>query len=100
MAKYSKSELLKTISDNENIDIDLKTTLLEDITDSFADDVVATSEYEKLKTQVDDLAAQLQEAKERYVARFSGDTESKNNVAEVKDVRDEVQETYVDVSEI
>lgn len=92
--KLSKEELKKKIGEKIE-DEDLKIELLEDIEDSV--DVIKEDETEKVeKTAYDDVVAERDEIKRKYIERFLNGEETSDEVKE----EDLKEEEIIDVKEI
>lgn len=92
--KLNKEELKKKI-DEKIEDEDLKIELLEDIEDSV--DVIKEDETEKVeKTAYDDVVAERDEIKRKYIERFLNGEETSDEVKE----EDLKEEEIIDVKEI
>lgn len=92
--KLSKEELKKKIGEKIE-DEDLKIELLEDIEDSV--DVIKEDETEKVeKTAYDDVVAERDEIKRKYIERFLNGEETSEEVKE----EDLKEEEIIDVKEI
>lgn len=92
--KLNKEELKKKI-DEKVEDEDLKIELLEDIEDSV--DVIKEDETEKVeKTAYDDVVAERDEIKRKYIERFLNGEETSDEVKE----EDLKEEEIIDVKEI
>lgn len=92
--KLNKEELKKKI-DEKIEDEDLKIELLEDIEDSV--DVIKEDETEKVeKTAYDDVVAERDEIKRKYIERFLNGEETSEEVKE----EDLKEEEIIDVKEI
>lgn len=92
MAKLTKEELIKKISEKVN-DNELQVELMEDITDSFGEEI-DTSELEELKVKYDDLM-------EKYRSRFLEVKEVKEEIEEKTEEPEEIEEeNVIDVKEI
>ena len=93
MAKLSKDELLKKITDKIT-DEDLVIELMEDISDSL--DVSADEEKKVLEDKITELELKLEDLKTKYKERFlKGEViEDKEEIAEPK------EEEVIDVKEI
>lgn len=99
--KLSKEELKKKIGEKIE-DEDLKIELLEDIEDSV--DVIKEDETEKVeKTAYDDVVAERDEIKRKYIERFlKGEDKPDEDVEEDDEEDDEglKEEEVIDVKEI
>ena len=91
MAKLTKEELIKKISEKVE-DNELQVELMEDITDSFGEEI-DTSELEELKTKYDDLM-------EKYRSRFLEVKEVKEELEEKSEDEELKEEEVIDVKEI
>ena len=92
--KLNKEELKKKIGEKIE-DEDLKIELLEDIEDSV--DVIKEDETEKVeKTAYDDVVAERDEIKRKYIERFLNGEETSDEVKE----EDLKEEEIIDVKEI
>lgn len=91
MAKLTKEELIKKISEKVE-DNELQVELMEDITDSFGEEI-DTSELEELKTKYDDLM-------EKYRSRFLEVKEVKEELEESSEDEEMKEEEVIDVKEI
>lgn len=92
--KLNKEELKKKI-DEKIEDEDLKIELLEDIEDSV--DVIKEDETEKVeKTAYDEVVAERDEIKRKYIERFLNGEETSEEVKE----EDLKEEEIIDVKEI
>lgn len=97
--KLNKEELKKKIGEKIE-DEDLKIELLEDIEDSV--DVIKEDETEKVeKTAYDDVVAERDEIKRKYIERFLNGEETSEEVKE-EDLKEEdlKEEEIIDVKEI
>lgn len=95
--KLNKEELKKKI-DEKVEDEDLKIELLEDIEDSV--DVIKEDETEKVeKTAYDDVVAERDEIKRKYIERFLNGEEVKEDENK-EDDEDLKEEEIIDVKEI
>lgn len=65
MAKRTKKDLLKIINEINNIDEDVKISLMEDVEDSFEG-----ADTTELEQQIEDLQTQNEELKQKYKDRF------------------------------
>lgn len=76
MAKRTKKDLLKIINEINNIDEDVKISLMEDVEDSFEG-----SDTSELEQQIEDLQTQNEELKQKYKDRFlkGNDVDIDNN---------------------
>lgn len=93
MAKLSKDELLKKITDKIT-DEDLVIELMEDISDSL--DVSADEEKKVLEDKITELELKLEELKTKYKERFL-----KGEVIEDKEeIEEPKEEEVIDVKEI
>lgn len=91
--KLSKEELKEKVS-NLEIDDDLKIGLLEDIEDSFEDQVEDDSRVSR--EEYDDMSMKYEDMKKRYIERFL----SKEEVAELEDAKEKIEEVLDDSVEI
>lgn len=91
MAKLTKEELIRKISEKVE-DNELQVELMEDITDSFGEEI-DTSELEELKTKYDDLM-------EKYRSRFLEVKEVKEELEEKTEDEEMKEEEVIDVKEI
>lgn len=91
MAKLTKEELIRKISEKVE-DNELQVELMEDITDSFGEEI-DTSELEELKTKYDDLM-------EKYRSRFLEVKEVKEELEEKSEDEEMKEEEVIDVKEI
>lgn len=91
MAKLTKEELIRKISEKVE-DNELQVELMEDITDSFGEEI-DTSELEELKTKYDDLM-------EKYRSRFLDVKEVKEELEEKTEDEEMKEEEVIDVKEI
>ncbi len=89
--KLSKEELKKKISDSLPENEELAVSLLEDIEDSFAEEI-DTTEVETLKTQNEELKAKYDELLTKYKERFLS---NENNSSEEKEENNGLQEEEV-----
>lgn len=94
MAKYSAEELSSRINDLE-LDDDVKISLMEDITDSVSPD--ESEELAEIKAELEKKAAELEELKEKYKARFLKAVESDE---EKEDTEDLEEKEVIDVKEL
>lgn len=91
--KLSKEELKEKVSSLE-IDDDLKIGLLEDIEDSFEDQVEDDSRVSR--EEYDDMSMKYEDMKKRYIERFL----SKEEVAELEDAKEKIEEVLDDSVEV
>ena len=91
--KLSKEELKEKVS-NLEIDDDLKIGLLEDIEDSFEDQVEDDSRVSR--EEYDDMSMKYEDMKKRYIERFL----SKEEVAELEDAKEKIEEVLDDSVEV
>ena len=94
MAKLSKDELLKKVSEKV-MDEDVQIELLEDITDSFETETIDTSTEDK--ERITELENQVKELKTKYKERFLKGSDEKED--EDKDVELKEKEV-IDIKEI
>ena len=90
MAKLSKEELLKKISEKV-LDNDLSVELLEDITDSM--DVSDDDEKQALQDKIAELESKLEELKAKYKERFLTNDKS-------EEPEEPKEENIIDIKEI
>lgn len=95
MAKYSAEELSSRINELE-LDDDVKISLMEDITDSVSPD--ESEELASIKAELEKKAAELEELKEKYKARFLKAVESDEE--EKEDTEDLEEKEVIDVKEL
>ena len=101
MAVISKEELIKKVNESSLSD-DEKISFMEDITDSWSEDVneeyKARYEAEKkgMEAEIASLEAEAEELKARYKERFLSGEENKDIVEDVTENKDEI----IDVKEI
>lgn len=101
MAVISKEELIKKVNESSLTD-DEKISFMEDITDSWSEDVneeyKARYEAEKkgMEANIASLEAEAEELKARYKERFLSGEEKKDVVEDITENKDEI----VDVKEI
>lgn len=95
MAKYSAEELSSRINELE-LDDDVKISLMEDITDSVSPD--ESEELAGIKAELEKKAAELEELKEKYKARFLKAVESDEE--EKEDTEDLEEKEVIDVKEL
>lgn len=93
MAKLSKEELLKKISEKV-LDNDLSVELLEDITDSM--DVSDDAEKQVLQDKIAELESKLEELKAKYKERFLTNDKSE----EPEEPEEPKEENIIDIKEI
>lgn len=93
MAKLSKEELLKKISEKV-LDNDLSVELLEDITDSM--DVSDDAEKQALQDKITELESKLEELKAKYKERFLTNDKSE----EPEEPEEPKEENIIDIKEI
>lgn len=93
MAKLSKEELLKKISEKV-LDNDLSVELLEDITDSM--DVSDDAEKQVLQDKITELESKLEELKAKYKERFLTNDKSE----EPEEPEEPKEENIIDIKEI
>lgn len=91
--KLSKEELKEKVS-NLEIDDELKIGLLEDIEDSFEDQVEDDSRVSR--EEYDDMSMKYEDMKKRYIERFL----SKEEVAELEDAKEKIEEVLDDSVEV
>ena len=96
MAKYSAEELSSRINELE-LDDDIKISLMEDITDSVSPD--ESEELAEIKAELEKKAAELEELKEKYKARFLKAVESDEEKEDVED-EDLEEKEVIDIKEI
>ena len=95
MAKYSAEELSSRINELE-LDDEVKISLMEDITDSVSPD--ESEELAGIKAELEKKAAELEELKEKYKARFLKAVESDEE--EKEDTEDLEEKEVIDVKEL
>lgn len=101
MAVISKEELIKKVNESSLSD-DEKISFMEDITDSWSEDVNEEyrARYEAEKKQMEaniaSLEAEAEELKARYKERFLSGEEKKDVIEDVTENKDEI----IDVKEI
>ena len=101
MAVISKEELIKKVNESSLSD-DEKISFMEDITDSWSEDVNeeyrARYEAEKkaMEANIASLEAEAEELKARYKERFLSGEEKKDVIEDVTENKDEI----IDVKEI
>lgn len=95
MAKYSAEELSSRINELE-LDDDVKISLMEDITDSVSPD--ESEELAGIRAELEKKAAELEELKEKYKARFLKAVESDEE--EKEDTEDLEEKEVIDVKEL
>lgn len=101
MAVISKEELIKKVNESSLTD-DEKISFMEDITDSWSEDVneeyKARYEAEKkgMEAEIASLEAEAEELKARYKERFLSGEEKKDIIEDVIENKDEI----IDVKEI
>ena len=101
MAVISKEELIKKVNESSLSD-DEKISFMEDITDSWSEDVNeeyrARYEAEKkaMEANIASLEAEAEELKARYKERFLSGEEKKDIIEDVTENKDEI----IDVKEI
>lgn len=101
MAVISKEELIKKVNESSLTD-DEKISFMEDITDSWSDDVneeyKARYEAEKksMEAKIASLEAEGEELKARYKERFLSGEEKKDVIEDITENKDET----IDVKEI
>lgn len=101
MAVISKEELIKKVNESSLTD-DEKISFMEDITDSWSEDVneeyKAQYEAEKkgMEAEIASLEAEAEELKARYKERFLSGEAKKDIVEDITEKKDEI----VDVKEI
>ena len=93
MAKLSKEELLKKISEKV-LDNDLSVELLEDITDSM--DVADDAEKQVLQDKITELESKLEELKAKYKERFLTNDKSEDP----EEPEEPKEENIIDIKEI
>ena len=93
MAKISKEELLKKISEKV-LDNDLSVELLEDITDSM--DVSDDAEKQVLQDKITELESKLEELKAKYKERFLTNDKSEDP----EEPEEPKEENIIDIKEI
>lgn len=91
--KLSKEELKEKVS-NLEIDDELKIGLLEDIEDSFENQVEDDSRVSR--EEYDDMSMKYEDMKKRYIERFL----SKEEVAELEDAKEKIEEVLDDSVEV
>ena len=97
MAKLTKEELLKKISDVIE-DKDLSIELMEDVTDSFEDQKVDDILDSNKDEEIESLKMEVESLKDKYKQRFLNPEEVKEELKEDEDVPEE--QNIVDVKEI
>ena len=97
MAKLTKEELLKKISDVIE-DKDLSIELMEDITDSVEDQQVDDILDSNKDEEIESLKMEVESLKDKYKQRFLNPEEVKEELKEDEDVPEE--QNIVDVKEI
>ena len=101
MAVISKEELIKKVNESSLTD-DEKISFMEDITDSWSDDVneeyKARYEAEKkaMEANIASLEAEAEELKARYKERFLSGEEKKDIIEDITENKEEI----IDVKEI
>ena len=101
MAVISKEELIKKVNESSLTD-DEKISFMEDITDSWSDDVneeyKARYEAEKksMEAEIASLEVEAEELKARYKERFLSGEEKKDVIEDITENKDET----IDVKEI
>lgn len=96
MAKLSKDELLKKVSEKV-MDEDVQIELLEDITDSFETETIDTSSEDK--ERITELENQVKELKTKYKERFLKGSDEKEDIDESEDTEMKEKEV-IDIKEI
>lgn len=92
--KLSKDELKAKVSELE-INDDVKISLLEDIEDSFGEDVI-DDDTKVSREEYDDINMKYEDIKKRYIERFL----SKEEVAELEDAKEKIEEVLDDSIEV
>ena len=101
MAVISKEELIKKVNESSLTD-DEKISFMEDITDSWSDDVNEEyraryeAEKKEMEANIASLEAEAEELKARYKERFLSGEEKKDVIEDVTENKDEI----IDVKEI
>lgn len=101
MAVISKEELIKKVNESSLTD-DEKISFMEDITDTWSDDVNEEyraryeAEKKELEANIASLEAEALELKARYKERFLSGEEKKDVIEDVTENKDEI----IDVKEI
>lgn len=96
--KLDKQGLKKVITDNITDNDVLATTLLEDIEDSFQDNVVSQDDYNKVTTERDELNTKYNDLMSKYKTRFLSNTVIENPVDEIPKGLEEKK--YIDIHSI
>ena len=98
MSKKSKDELMTQI-ENLSIDDDSKIALMEDVSDSIAEN--DTSEIDSLKKENESLLKDIEAWKGKYKDRFMNPEELKEIKDEkIEEPEKEEQKEYIDIKEI
>lgn len=101
MAVISKEELIKKVNESSLTD-DEKISFMEDITDSWIEDVNEEyraryeAEKKEMEANIASLEAEAEELKARYKERFLSGEEKKDVIEDITENKDEI----IDVKEI
>lgn len=101
MAVISKEELIKKVNESSLSD-DEKISFMEDITDSWSEDVNEEyraryeAEKKEMEANIASLEAEAEELKARYKERFLSGEEKKDVIEDVTENKDEI----IDIKEI
>lgn len=99
MAKLSKEELINKINETSLSDEE-KISFMEDVTDSFIEEVVDTEEVDKLKAELEEKSREYDDLKNKYKDRFLGN-DSIEVIKEKEEIEPEMEEKeYVDIKDI
>ena len=96
MAKMSKEELKRKISESITDNEDLVIELLEDIEDSV--DVVDNSENESLRTELEEAKNKVKEITQKYKERFLSNSDEK--IEETEKIEEPEEKEIIDIKEI
>lgn len=94
MAKMSKEELKKKISESITDNEDLVIELLEDIEDSV--DVVDNSENDSLRTELEEAKSKVKEITQKYKERFLSNSDEKIE----EKIEEPEEKEIIDIKEI
>lgn len=96
MAKMSKEELKKKISESITDNEDLVIELLEDIEDSV--DVVDNSENDSLRTELEEAKNKVKEITQKYKERFLSNSDEE--IEETEEIEEPEEKEIIDIKEI
>lgn len=96
MAKMSKEELKKKISESITDNEDLVIELLEDIEDSV--DVVDNSENDSLRAELEEAKNKVKEITQKYKERFLSNSDEE--IEETEKIEEPEEKEIIDIKEI